>query len=295
MAKTSKVKAGTALRDVDAPFFRYWQALYLSFFSGLLYIDVAKRWKGLGIGYLLLLICIASLPLSAHLAYDFNSFYEGQIITPLKKIPTLYIQNGLLTLDKPMPYRIKNKAGKVVLIIDTTGQVTTIDITNPDLTMLLTRDQFLYRLPVPKFYTSGSSLETRTVYTAPFNKEMNQVFDGDQWVKSSGIERVKWISDFLFFPIVAMIFFVLYWCFFLVCTFMAQLGAKLFIRQSLTYKQACRLFIVSSTPAVALFFIALATTAEQWFVGPMVLIVMVLYFLYAVYVFKQEGNQLLRS
>src|SRR3990167_6262540 len=293
MAKTAKVKAGTALRDVDAPFFRYWQALYLSFFSGRLYVDVAKRWQGLGIGYLLLLICITTFPLSARLAYDFNSFYEAQIIAPLKEIPKLYVQNGKVSLDKPMPYRIKNKEGKVVLIIDTTGEVTMIDKTNPNLTMLITRDQFLYRLPVPQFYTNNySAAETGDVFAEPFDKGMNQIFDGNEWVQSVGIERVKWASDFLFFPTVAATFFTLYLCFFLIFTFMAQLGAKLFIKKSLTYKQACRLFIVSATPAVTLSFVSLATTIGGAFVGPILLILMILCFSYAVYVVKQEGNQL---
>lgn len=296
MAKTNKVKAGKTLRNVDAPFFRYWQALYLSFFSGRLYIDVAKRWKGLGIGYLLLLICVTTLPLSARLAYDFNSFYDQQVIAPLKEIPKLYVQNGLVTLDKPMPYRIKNKEGKVVLIIDTTGQVTTIDKTNLDLTMLITRDQFLYRLPVPQFYTNDySAPETSDVYAQSFDKGMNQIFDGKEWLQSAGIERVKWTSDFMFFPIVTAAFFTIYLCFFLVCTFMAQLGARLFIKKSLTYKQTCRLFIISATPSVALLFVSLTTTVGKSFLGPILLILMIFYFSYAVYIFKQEGNQLVRS
>lgn len=44
------------LRKVDAPFYNYWQAIVLSFFSSRLYVDVGKRWKGLGFRYLLLIV-----------------------------------------------------------------------------------------------------------------------------------------------------------------------------------------------------------------------------------------------
>ena len=294
MAKAAKVN--TALRDVDAPFFGYWQALYLSFFSGRLYVDVAKRWKGLGIGYLFLLICIAAIPFSMRLAYNFNLFYEQQIIAPLKEIPQLYLQNGVVSLDKPMPYRIKNKAGKVVLIIDTTGQVNFIDASNPDLTMLITRDQFLYRLPVPQFFTGEKSTpEANDVFTQPFDKTMNQVFNGEEWVQSAGLRRVEWISDLMFLPMVVAAFYALYVCFFLVCTFMAQLGAKLFIKKSLSYKEACRLFIVSATPSVVLLFASLTANFATSYAGLVILALIVFYFSFAVYTVKQEGNQVVVS
>lgn len=296
MEKTANVKAGKALRDVDAPFFRYWQALYLSFFSGRLYIDVAKRWKGLSIGYLLLLICIATFPFSARLAQNFNSFYEQQVIAPFSEIPKLYVQNGLVSLDKPMPYRIKNKEGKVVLIIDTTGQVNMIDAKNPNLTMLITRDQFLYRLPTPQFFTGANpEPENSEVYTQPFDKSMNQIFDGNEWMQSAGLDRVKWVSDFMFFPIVSGAFFALYLCFFFISTFMAQLAARLFIKKSLTYKQTFRLYVVSATPSVVLLFASLTTNIGKSFLGPLLLILIVLYFSFAVFTFKQEGNQLVHS
>ena len=293
--KKAHINAGKALRKVDVAFFSYWQALYLSFFSARLYIDVAKRWKGLGIGYLLLLMCVVTFPLSARLAYDFNSFYEQQIIAPLKKVPTLYIQNGLVSLDKPMPYNIKNEEGKVVLIIDTTGQVNRIDKSHPDLTMLITKDQFLYRLPVPQFFTNEySKSEATEVYTEPFDKNMNQLFDGKEWLQSVGIDRVKWASSFIFFPVVAAIFFALYLCFFLVFTLMAQLLARLLIKMTLTYTQACRLLIVSATPSVVVLFVSLTINFAKSILGPILLILLILYFLFAVFTFKQESKQLVR-
>ena len=293
----SKVEAGQALREVDAPFYRYWQALYLSFFCNRLYIDVGKRWKGFGIGYLFLLIAVVTLPLNLRLVYEFNQYYDSEIIGPLKQLPQLYIQNGIVSLDKPMPYLIKNKADEVVLVVDTTGQVDRIDSSHyPHMTMLITRDQFLYRLPSPHFFTDTRTVrQNDQVYAQPFGPEMNQVFSGAEWMQSSGIERVKWASDFMIFPMVITLFFTMALVFFLACTFMSQLFAKLFIKAALTYKQSCRLFIVSSTPALTVLMVSVAINFRGAFLGLVILLLFAIYYYFAVFALKRESIRLVVS
>ena len=296
MSKVGRNKAGTALREVDAPFYRYWQALYYSFYNGRLYIDVGKRWKGLGITYLLLLMTVVTIPLNLRLAYDFNRYYDEQVIEPLNNIPQLFIQNGNVTFDKPMPYLIKNSAGKVVLIIDTTGMVNSIDGRNPDLTMLITRDQFLYKLPSPQFFSETNSVQpSDKVYTEHFPKELNQVFTGNEWIASAGINRVKWGADFLVFPMVIALFFALFLVLFLSCSLMSQLFAKIFVKSVLTYKQSCRLFIVSATPAITVLMLSLAFNYKGAFLGLALLILMIFYYYFAVFALKRESNRLVVS
>ena len=70
MAKMAEAKADKALKDIGSPCYRYWQALYLSFYCGRLYVDIGKRWKGLGIGYLFLLVCFAIIPLNLRIVFD---------------------------------------------------------------------------------------------------------------------------------------------------------------------------------------------------------------------------------
>ena len=43
------LKIKNKLKLIDAPVYRYWDALYMSFYSRRLYVDVGKRWRGLGI------------------------------------------------------------------------------------------------------------------------------------------------------------------------------------------------------------------------------------------------------
>ena len=78
------IKKKQTLRPLDAPIYNYWQALYRSFYSGRLYIDVIKRWRGFGALYLLLAISLASIPLSLRIMVDFNHYFEKKMINVRK-------------------------------------------------------------------------------------------------------------------------------------------------------------------------------------------------------------------
>lgn len=285
-----------ALRDVDAPFYNYWQALYLSFFSSRLYVDVAKRWRGLGILYLLLLMAIITFPFALRMTIDFNHYFTKEIIEPLTKLPKLIVQNGKVSLDKPMPYLIKNDQGEVVSIVDTTGTVKTIDSTFPALSTLITRDKFIYRLPPPKFFFVTTEMkDSSPILVQSFSEQMNEVFDGKQWVETSGMERARILSILSIYPTIILMFSVVYLVFFLAFALLAQFLAKLFMKVSLTYKQAYRLLMVSATPQIAV--LVLCVTFNWIFFGLGLLLILLLagYFSFAVLSLKRESNKLVTS
>lgn len=285
-----------ALRSVDAPLYNYWQALYLSFFSSHLYVDVGKRWRGMGILYLLLLMFLITLPFALRVTINFNQYFSEEIIAPLKKIPKLYVQNGKVSLDKPMPYLIKNERGEVVSIIDTTGTVKTIDGTFPALSTLITKDKFYYRLPPPKFFFEKTELQnTSPIYVQPLSTEMNEVFDGEQWVKTSGIERARILSIMTIYPTIVMMFFVVYLVFFLAFALMGQLVAKIFMKFSLTYPQACRLLMVSSTPQITALVVFLTLNWVFLGLGLFLIFLLAGYFSFAVLSLKRESHKLVTS
>lgn len=285
-----------ALRSIDAPLYKYWQALYLSFFSSRLYVDVGKRWRGIGILYLLLLMFIITLPFALRVTLNFNQYFTDEIIEPLKKIPKLYVQNGKVSLDKPMPYLIKNNRGEVVSIIDTTGTVKSIDGTFPALSTLITKDEFIYRLPPPQFFFEQTAVQnTSPIYVQPLSTEMNEIFDGKQWVASSGIERARILSIVTLYPTIVLMFFVVYLAFFLAFAFMGQLVAKLFMKFNISYKQACRLLMVSATPQIVVLVVFL--TLNWVFLGLGLLLILLLagYFSFAVLSLKRESSKLVVS
>jgi hypothetical protein len=287
-----KKQQSTGLRDIDAPHYSYWQALYLSFFESKLYVDVAKRWKGFPVGYLLLLMFVVSIPASVRVVEQFHHFFEQQVLMPLKKLPPFYVQNGQVSLDKPMPYLVKNEAGQVIAIVDTSGSVTTIDKRYPQLAILVTRDKLIYRSPTPpKLFEESAPIPT-SINERPFEKGINQVFDGDEWIKSSGINTIKFLAEIIIYPTIALLFFVVYLGLLFTFSLMAQLVAKVLFKFDLTYGQAIRLLTVSATPQI--FVLMMVVAFNLFFVGISFLMIALLaiYFSFAVLSLKRESNKL---
>lgn len=286
-----------ALREIDKPFYRYWQALYHSFFNNRLYVDVGKRWRGFGIAYLLFLMFVVTLPFSMRVTLDFKNFFMEDLVLPLEQLPTLYIQNGLVSLDKPMPYIIKNKANKVVAIVDTTGAVNTINQTAyPDLNILITKDRLFYRFPSPQFFFKNDDVQQTAspIYVYPFNTHSNSVFDGKVWVKDSGILKLKYFFSAMIYPTIALVFFALFLVLLLAFALMGQFIAKL-LKFSISFKQACRLIMVSVTPFMVILWCYLTIgwlTNRFGFVLPLILI---FYFCFAVLSLKRESQKLVVS
>ena len=287
-----------ALREIEQPLYNYWQALYHSFFNNRLYIDVCKRWKGYGVLYFLLLMFIVTLPFSVRIIVDFTRNFQNDIIQPLNQLPPLYIQNGNLSFDKPMPYFIKNNKGNVVTIVDTSGSISSINkATYPNLRFLITKDKILYRFPTTaNFLSDGSDEINPTIYTASFDKNYNGVFEGNAWLKSSGLSTLKFFFAFLMYPSIALIFFALFTVFLLALSLMGQFVAKLF-GLTISYKQACRLLLVSVTPLmVALWFVLVGgwLPLPAWG-GILFLALFVFYFCFAVLSVKYDSQQLVIS
>lgn len=290
-------KKDQALREIDRPFYRYWQALYHSFFNNRLYVDVGKRWKGFGLGYFLLLICVVTLPFALRLAFDTNRMFKEDMILPLQQLPTIYIQNGQVSLDKPMPYLIKNKANQVILIVDTTGTVNSINNAYPYLNILITKDKIFFRFPSPRFFFSSNNDVQKIpspIYVTPFSKDSNTVFEGKEWVKQSGLSRLKYFFMFLIYPTMVLLFFALFLVIFLSFALLGQVLAAL-LRFSISYKQACRLMFVSATPFMIFLWILLAL---GWFsnrFGFVLPLILIFYFCYAVFSLKRESGKLVVS
>lgn len=286
-----------ALVRENEPYYSYWQALYLSLFSMRLYIDVLKRWKGLGWKYLALLLLLFSIPLTLRILIQFNHFVMEQVILPFKLVPRIDIQNGKVIYNKPMPHLIKNTSGKVVAIIDTTGKMTTIESNlYPNLALLITEDSIQYREPPFQiFLLQKSELKSNPVVTQKLPKETNEVFDGKRFIQSISVNKLKWLVACMTYPTVFIIFFMSYAGFFLVFGVLAQFIAKLLLRSPLTFLQTCRLLAVSSTASIMMLMLALAFDIQFAGMGMILLVMMSIYFSLAGIVYRREMSQLVRG
>lgn len=286
----SKIK--NKLKPINAPVFRYRDALYRAFYSKNLYVDVGKRWHGLGLRYLLMILAICSLPLGVKLSFFLNQSLENQILEPLKQLPTLYIQNGIVYFDKPMPYFIKDNEGKIVLIVDTTGQINRIDSTYPDVNVLLTKDSVSYRIPTPEIFNFNlQSQSQNTVTEQHFDKDVNLVFNGKKIVSDNTVWALKVISQLLVYPMLVVTLYSLLVVFFLSLALLGQVFSRIFFSFKIYYACASRLLIVSSTPMLLALNFFLAANWVFMSMGLLLIGLLLLYYSFALFSLKSESKR----
>lgn len=107
--------------------FRIYQALYLSFFSGALYRDVARNWQGVAALYVLLLVALAWLPTAVRLQLAVLHFAEHYAPHLIEQMPVVHIDQGRVRVEAEMPYIIHVRGRELRLaVFDTTGETTTL-------------------------------------------------------------------------------------------------------------------------------------------------------------------------
>lgn len=105
--------------------FRSWHAMYYAFFSRDLYCAVARQWRGNGLGYLFLLLCLTSLPLTMKVGRILDQMRETYVPAVIDKLPDLRIEQGKLKTEAPQPYVISlPDDSNPFLVIDTRGSRT---------------------------------------------------------------------------------------------------------------------------------------------------------------------------
>jgi hypothetical protein len=99
--------------------FPFWQAPYFAWFSRPFYQDVAQRWRGLALTYLLVLVAVAWLPNAFRLNGRMETFRTQDLPPILEQVPRLEILNGEIQADVKMPYRIVDpKSNETLIVID---------------------------------------------------------------------------------------------------------------------------------------------------------------------------------
>ncbi len=275
---------------VNSPVYNYYRALYLSFYASRLYIDVVKRWQGFGLRYLLIVIVIGAVPLSSRIIVEFNDFFDEQILLPVKALPTLAIKQGNVLFNKPMPYLIKNKAGQVISVVDTTGTITKINNdTYPQLKVLLSKNEIFFRPPSFKqFLNQTTSSTANRIYSHVFSTPINGIFEGEHWIKTSGISKLNTLMIVLIFPSVVLFYWAIFSALILFISTLWQLCSDVLLGVKLKFKESCRLLSVSSTPMIAFFFLIRTPNIIFRGLGFIYFILLISYFFYAMLSVKRD-------
>lgn len=115
-----------------------------SFFSEELYQDVGLNWKGVGFGYLFLLLAICTAPKMFTIHKGLSDFIDEQSPKFVNQVPKITIEKGEVYIEEQQPYYITAPdSNKVFAVIDTTGQIQSLD--NSDAFILLTKNKLLSR------------------------------------------------------------------------------------------------------------------------------------------------------
>lgn len=288
--------SNSQLKPIDVPVYSYWSALYHSFYSRQLYVDVGKRWKGLGLLYFVLVIAILCTPFALRVAFVFKQDFTQQIVEPLKQLPIFYVQNGVISIDQPTPYLIKNAKGQVVLIVDTEDKINQFDERYPDLVLLINKNSVAFRVPTLQlFHQSVPTRNTEQPLIQTLGKEVNTVFNGTQFIESAHIEAMIVAMQVLLYPLICVVFCSIFFVMFPVIALLGQVFANVFFSFQIGYKQACRLLIVSSTPMV--FALLMFLFVDKVFMGMGIILVglLIAYYCFALFSLRSESHQVVKS
>lgn len=236
--------------------YAYWRAFYAAFYQRSLYVDVFKRWKGLGLTYFFLMVLVFSLPFSLRTMVALNRYINDEWLYPLQHFPTLTVSQGAWSITEPLPYLIQNKQGVVVAVLTHEGAFETWQRRYSHLTMLLTREQMMFRFPpLSLFFMHTPLVSTASPSVESLAGIRDDVFEAKTWVTSQPMVHLKWITLAMVYPLLALLFFGFFVPLMLGLGVLGQVLAKVFFHMSMSYAAACRLMMVASTVSISGFFV----------------------------------------
>ena len=154
------------------------------FYSAPFYADLLQNWKGIGIGFILLVAFIDVIALAIPLGKFMPGFSELMTKTATQ-LPKVTIKDGILSIDQPSPYVIKQGEVKSI-VFDTSDAAKDMDV----VTKALEKDHIgIYVTSEFMAYKkTDSALEIQR-----FDKQglKDIVIDHDRWVSTIAL-ILKW-------------------------------------------------------------------------------------------------------
>ena len=227
--------------------YSYLKAIGLSLYSDGFYRDVARRWKGLGMVFLLLMIIIfgggtaviqaatfrvENISKENFAGSSFQLLSHSVFLSVVEEFPEIVIQNGKASTQVQQPYTIKNPYTDVpFIIIDTTGKITSLIGSNA--MVLITESAFITK--------SGE----KDVVRADFSKSADGVINREVL-----LPMLRWL------PIIMLPSNMIYMFIFLSINAFVLGGIALIIgnilKTGLIFQDTVRLAIVTTTPVLML-------------------------------------------
>lgn len=121
-------------------------ALALSFYAPALYRDAGRNWRGIGLAYLAGVLLLCWLPTWLQMHVEITTYLDEVVPEILRQVPAIRITGGEAFVEGPQPCEIREpRSGKLIAVLDTTGQTPELDAAGPPI--LLTRTKLIFRQP----------------------------------------------------------------------------------------------------------------------------------------------------
>lgn len=216
--------------------YNIFSSIIMSFYSKKLYQDVIQNWRGTGFGYLFLVLLILWIPTMIKFHFMVVDFVDKESPSIIEQIPTVKIDKGQVSIDKPEPYFIKlPKENLTLAIIDTTGQYNSLDNTNAF--VLITKNKII----VKRTETESRVFDLSQAENFYFNKETVAY-----WIEIFK----KWIVIFLF-PFAVILSFIWRISQILILALVGVIITKI-VKTEYNYLTLIRLSCVAITPSLIL-------------------------------------------
>ena len=212
------------------------RAIPLSFFSRDLYRDVAASWRGFGLAYLALVVALLTLFVVGRMQVALSRWAEGPARGFADQVPTMVIRHRVVEIDRPMPFVILDRgSGKEIVVVDTTGQITSLD--GLEAGVLVTADRVQFR---------RSASETRMFTLTGVDSLTLTPAKARRWLTLLSTWATPCVAPFVFggmfvFRLIQLLVFAL----------VGLLVARL-AHARLDWSQVMRLTAVALTPALVL-------------------------------------------
>ncbi len=186
--------------------------------------------------YLLALLALSVIPGVMKIQSNLSTFLNTEAPRFVRQFPTITITDGKVSISKPEPYYINDeKTGKPVIIIDTTGKITSLN--GLPAVILVTKGAIMVKT---------DSNEARTLDLSDIKSLVV-----DRRVIYNWMDNFQEWSSFVFYP-VAIFFSFLYHL--IEVTFYSATGLIFArsLRTRLRFRAVVRLAVMAETPSVVL-------------------------------------------
>ncbi|MDF1678283.1 MAG: DUF1189 family protein [Legionellaceae bacterium] len=243
-----------AKKQKEVAHYRFFEAIYKSFFSGKLYIDVVRRWRGFGALYLFLLLSVLTLPYAVRVMVNYQDTMAQSLLLPMEKLPPFSVYEGRVQFHSPMPYLVKNNQDEVIAVIDTTGSVKQLPyFLYPKASVLVTESALHVLVPNIDLFNQGNLPPAKETVSS-FGANHTVHFSGEAWLESNHMKSIHYILTLSFYPVLLMVYFGSYVALLFSFALFGQFIARFIFKVHLTFKAAARLVAVAATPQAVIYF-----------------------------------------